>query len=106
MSTVDPKLFAEAVQAIHAVNNVLWAAQGRINALELVVTQTIEDIARVHDDPKAYAVDFVERARRLAEPLADVNDSTKAERTIEERDKALDEFLITILERAARLKRG
>jgi len=74
--------------------------QGRINAIELVTTQVIEELARSHVDPPAYMQQFVGRAR--ARPAsADVDDPAKVERTIKERDIALEEFLTVILENAA-----
>lgn len=87
------KLIARLVYENRAIGEGLWKLQGRINALELVTGQAIEDGAKHYQDPKLYIREFVERARRRALPLADVDDPTKAERTIKERDEALEEFL-------------
>jgi hypothetical protein len=89
---------------VHQMSDVFWVLQGRVNTLELVCLQTIEDVARLQPDPKAYMRRYVERARNRALPLADVDDPAKAERTIKERDIALEEFLTTVLEPAGDLK--
>jgi hypothetical protein len=99
LNTVDPQE-SEMAASIRSLLEILWVLQGRINAIELVTTQVIEELARSHVDPPAYMQQFVGRAR--ARPAsADVDDPAKVERTIKERDIALEEFLTVILENAA-----
>lgn len=100
----NQRLITDMANALRSLSAAAWRLQGRINALELICLQTIEDTARLHDDPKAYMRRYVERARARALSLADVDDAAKAEQTIRERDIALDDFLTQVLERAGDLK--
>jgi len=78
---INPRFIADMANAIRSLSAVVWRQQGRINALELICLQTIEDAARLHDDPKGYMRHYVERARARALPLADVDDPAKTEQT-------------------------
>jgi hypothetical protein len=104
MNYIDPRLFAETIKTVQGLSDSLRRLQGRINALELICLQTIEDAARFRHDPKAYMLRYVERARARALPLADVDDQSKTDRTATERNQALEDFLTDVLERAASLK--
>ncbi len=103
LNTVHPQ-GSEMAATIRSLLEILWVLQGRINALEFVTTQVIGEIARSHIDPGAYMQQFVGRAR-ARQASSDVDDPTKVDRTIKERDIALEVFLAAIFENAALLKR-
>jgi hypothetical protein len=54
---------AEMADSIRSLLEVMWTLHGRIDALELITGQIIEEIAHLHIDPRAYIQQFVERAR-------------------------------------------
>jgi hypothetical protein len=87
---------AEIADSIRSLFEVMWILHGRINALELITGQIIEEIAHLHIDPQAYIQQFVERAR-----IRPANTG----RTVRERDIALEEFLKAALESGSLLKR-
>ena len=81
---------------------IMWVMQGRVSALEIVTAQVIEEFARSHVDPRAYMQRFVERSRARLGP-AGADGPAGAERTVEERNIALEEFLTVISQNAALL---
>jgi hypothetical protein len=102
LNFVDPR-HSETDATMRSLLEVIWIMQGRVSALEIVTAQVIEEFARSHVDPRAYMQRFIERSRaRLVS--ADADDPTRAERTVEERNIALEEFLTVISQNAALLK--
>lgn len=77
--------------------------QGRINALELICLQNIEDRARLDADPKEFMRLYAVRAETRTKN-ADVDNSAKAQRTVQEMQIALDDFLETVLVRGGDLR--
>jgi hypothetical protein len=69
---INPKFIADMATAVRSLSELCWRLQGRINALELICLHTIEDAARLHDDPKGYMRFYVERARVRAFPLVEL----------------------------------
>ena len=102
LNFVEPR-HSETDATMRSLLEVMWVLQGRVSALEIVTAQVIEEFARSHVDPRAYMQRFVERSRaRLVS--ADADDPARAERTVEERNIALEEFLTVISRNAALLK--
>jgi hypothetical protein len=102
LNFVDPR-HSETDATMRSLLEIMWVMQGRVSALEIVTAQVIEEFARSHVDPRAYMQRFVERSRaRLTS--ANTDDPTRAERTVEERNIALEEFLAVISQNAALLK--
>jgi len=103
LNTVDSR-DSEVGTAVRSLLEIMWALQGRMNALELVMSQVIEAIVVSHADPQIYMREFVGRLHARA-ASANVGIPAKAERDVKERDTALAEFLADLLEKAAPLKR-
>ena len=102
LNFVEPR-HSETDATMRSLLEIMWVMQGRVSALEVVTAQVIEEFARSHVDPRAYMQRFVERSRaRLVS--AEVDGATRAERTVEERNIALEEFLTVISQNAALLK--
>jgi hypothetical protein len=62
LNAVHPQR-SEMAATIRSLVEILWVLQGRINALEFVTTQVIEEIARSNIDARAYMQQFVGQAR-------------------------------------------
>jgi hypothetical protein len=75
--------------ATRSLLETLWILQGRIKALELVTMEVIDEIARLHIDQGSFKDQFATRARLRLTTLV----PGEAERTVSERDIALQEFL-------------
>jgi hypothetical protein len=99
MATVDQKYFDEMVQAVQALDHAAWRLQARLNVMELICLQMIEDVARARSDSRDYMCQYVHRAsvRRF---VADVDDPAKKEQTEKEMKGALENFLGVVLTRA------
>jgi hypothetical protein len=87
---------AGIADSIRSLFDAMRILQGRVNALELITGQIIEEIAHLHIDPQTYLRQFVERVR-----IRPANTG----RTVRERDIALEEFLKAALESGSLLER-
>ena len=88
---------AEIANSIRSLFEAMSILHGRMNALELITGQIVEEIAYLHVDPQAYIRQFVERTR-----IRPANTG----RTVGERDMALEEFLKAALESGSLLERA
>jgi hypothetical protein len=91
-------------RALQDLIRLFWGLQGRVNSIERVVLQNIEDMARIQPDPKAYMLRFAERAR-ARESFGDVDNAVNMQPAIEQTREALDDFLIQVVTQAANVKK-
>jgi hypothetical protein len=83
---------SELSAAIRSLVEALWILQGRVNALELLVLETVKTAARLHVDPELYVKQFVERARLQST----VSIGEEDERTLRECEMAFEGFLTAV----------
>jgi hypothetical protein len=96
---------AETAEKVEQLCSAFWRLYGRINALENVCLQIIEDLAPTRTDPKAYLLQYVERLQERASiPIAEVKNAEHADTVLRLRDAALAEFLKDVLAHANLLK--
>ena len=101
----DDKRLAELEYVMRQMTEHFWRFQGRINALELLATLDVFNMAKMQPNPFQWLQDYVEAMRvTLSSLTPDVGDPAKGERLLVETRTSLEEFLERLVSRAGELK--
>ena len=101
----DDKKVAELEYVMRQMTEHFWRFQGRINALELLATLDVFNMAKMQPNPFQWLQDYVEAMRVTLRSLTpDDDDPAKGERLLVETRTSLEEFLERLVSRAGELK--
>ena len=101
----NDKRVAELEYVMRQMTEHFWRFQGRINALELLATLDVFNMAKMQPNPFQWLQDYVEAMRVTLRSLkSDVDDPAEGERLLVETQTSLEEFLERLVSRAGELK--
>ena len=102
----EDKRLAELEYVMRQMTDHFWRFQGRINALELVSTLEVFNMAKMQPNPFQWLQDYVEAMRVTLRSIKkpDVDDPAEGERLLVETRTSLEEFLERLVSRAGELK--
>jgi hypothetical protein len=104
MTDTEQRIADLEIIAKHIVSQ-LWRLQGRMNAMEMVATLAVFNIAQTQPNPFHWVQAYVETMRKSTRSLVpEVDDQSKAERLLVETRTALEEFLTQVVREAGQLK--
>ena len=102
---MDDKRVSELERAMKEMAEHYWRFQGRINALEIVSSLAVFNLAKTQPNPFQWVQDYVEAMRITSRGLIpDVDDQNKGARLKQETRTAIDEFLEQLVRQAGQLK--